>query len=106
MSPGPTMVGAMTRVLVVDDDETVAADVAHNLRAGAIDMDVLGREVRIAGEPVALTVREFELLLFFMLHPSQVFRRQVLLERVWGYSFGDTSTVTVHVRRLREKVEA
>jgi DNA-binding response OmpR family regulator len=83
-----------------------AADVPHSLRAGDVEMDVLGREVRVAGEPVALTVREFELLLFFMLHPSQVFRRQVLLERVWGYSFGDTSTVTVHVRRLREKVEA
>ena len=56
--------------------------------------------------PVSLTVREFDLLVFLMLHPRRVFRREDLLEHVWGYTFGDTSTVTVHVRRLREKVEA
>jgi len=50
-------------------------------------------------------VREFDLLTFLMRHPAQVFRRTELLERVWGYSFGDPSTVTVHVRRLREKIE-
>jgi DNA-binding response OmpR family regulator len=55
---------------------------------------------------VSLTAREFDLLAFLVTHPHRVFRREELLERVWGYTFGDTSTVTVHVRRLREKVEA
>ena len=59
----------------------------------------------IHGEPTDLTQREFDLLAFLMEHPKEVFRREVLLEHVWGYTFGDTSTVTVHVRRLREKIE-
>ena len=74
--------------------------------AGDLVVDVPAREVRLGHATLALTVREFDLLLFFILHPRQVFRREDLLERVWGYTFGDTSTVTVHVRRLREKVEA
>jgi DNA-binding response OmpR family regulator len=76
------------------------------LQAGTLSIDVPARDVRNEGHPIALTVREFDLLVFLMRHPHQVFRREDLLERVWGYSFGDTSTVTVHVRRLREKVEA
>lgn len=75
------------------------------LRAGAIALDPRSREVRISGIPATLTALEFELLAFLMRHPGQVFRREELLEHVWGYTFGDTSTVTVHVRRLREKVE-
>jgi DNA-binding response OmpR family regulator len=61
--------------------------------------------VKLGGELVSTTAREFELLVFLMLHPNQVFTREDLLEHVWGYTFGDTSTVTVHVRRLREKIE-
>jgi two-component system response regulator ResD len=76
------------------------------LRAGPLAVDLPAREVSVAGRPVSVTVREFELLAFLMLHPHRVFRREELLEHVWGYTFGDTSTVTVHVRRLREKVEA
>jgi DNA-binding response OmpR family regulator len=75
------------------------------LRAGDIELDARGHEVTVRGEPVALTVREFELLAFLMQRPGVAFRREELLERVWGYTFGDTSTVTVHVRRLREKIE-
>jgi len=75
------------------------------LCAGTIEVDVPARDVRVGGEPAALTVREFDLLVFLMAHPRTVFRREELLERVWGYTFGDVSTVTVHVRRLREKVE-
>ncbi|CAN5832635.1 response regulator transcription factor [soil metagenome] len=73
---------------------------------GTITLDSRARAVSVNGVPVSLTVREFDLLDFLMRHPSEVFRREALLERVWGYTFGDTSTVTVHVRRLREKVEA
>jgi DNA-binding response OmpR family regulator len=83
----------------------VAGNGSRELQAGDLSVDVQAREVRLAGEPLSLTVREFDLLVFLMQHPRHVFRREELLERVWGYTFGDTSTVTVHVRRLREKVE-
>ncbi len=55
---------------------------------------------------LSLTTREYDLLHFLLLHPGQAFSREDLLADVWGWSFGDQSTVTVHVRRLREKVEA
>ncbi len=86
-------------------DERSSRDGPRRLAAGNLVVDVPAREVRIAGEPVPLTVREFDLLHFLMRHPHHVFRREDLLQHVWGYTFGDTSTVTVHVRRLREKVE-
>jgi DNA-binding response OmpR family regulator len=76
------------------------------LRVGNVVIDLPAREAQVRGEPVVLTAREFDLLAFFVQHPHRVFRREELLERVWGYTFGDTSTVTVHVRRLREKIEA
>jgi len=64
------------------------------------------REVSVRGEPVTLTAREFDLLCHLASHPRQVFTRDQLMETVWGHSFSsDTSTVTVHVRRLREKLE-
>jgi DNA-binding response OmpR family regulator len=75
------------------------------LTAGDLTVDVAAREVKLGRRPITLTVREFDLLAYLMAHPHQVFRREDLLEQVWGYTFGDTSTVTVHVRRLREKVE-
>jgi two-component system, OmpR family, response regulator ResD len=76
------------------------------LAAGDIRADLRSREVEVAGSAVALTALEFDLLSFLMRHPGRVFTREALLERVWGYHFGDTSTVTVHIRRLREKVES
>ena len=70
-------------------------------------MDPGGRRVRLDGEDVALTQREFDLLLFLARHPGQAFTRDQLMDHVWGYSFyTDTSTVTVHIRRLRAKLEA
>jgi DNA-binding response OmpR family regulator len=72
---------------------------------GSLEVDVAARQARLAGEVVALTAREFELLAFLIRHPSQAFRREEILEQVWGYRYGDTSTVTVHIRRLREKIE-
>ena len=78
--------------------------------AGTVDFDGLqidlgAREARVHGELATLTAREFELLAFLAGRPRQVFRRDELLEHVWGYTYGDTSTVTVHIRRLREKIE-
>ncbi|MGH3451793.1 MAG: winged helix-turn-helix domain-containing protein, partial [Haloechinothrix sp.] len=58
------------------------------------------------GNELSLTIREFDLLAFFLSHQGKVFTRVELLEQVWGWDFGDHSTVTVHVRRLREKIEA
>jgi DNA-binding response OmpR family regulator len=73
---------------------------------GDLKVDVPGRRAFLGGEPLPLTVREFDLLAFLVRRPGQVFTRAELLERVWGWDFGDQSTVTVHVRRLREKIEA
>ncbi len=78
---------------------------ARNLLDGGLEVDVAGRRVRLRGAPLALTVREFDLLAFLVRKPGQAFTRNELLEHVWGWDFGDRSTVTVHVRRLREKIE-
>jgi DNA-binding response OmpR family regulator len=72
---------------------------------GDLEVDVAAREARIGGSVVTLTAREFELLAFLMRHPRHAFRRDELMAHVWGSRYGDTSTITVHVRRLREKVE-
>jgi DNA-binding response OmpR family regulator len=72
---------------------------------GDLEVDVAARQARLGGEVVALTAREFELLAFLARHPRRAFAREEILEHVWGYRYGDTSTVTVHVRRLREKIE-
>jgi DNA-binding response OmpR family regulator len=61
--------------------------------------------VSLDEQPVTLTAREFDLLEFVASSPRRAFRREELLEQVWGFSYGDTATVTVHVRRLREKIE-
>ena len=69
-------------------------------------VDPAGRRVLVDGDEVSLTQREYELLLFFARHPGHAFTRNELIDQVWRYSFyTDTSTVTVHVRRLRAKVE-
>ena len=73
---------------------------------GGLRLDPRSRTVSVAEKGVSLTAKEFDLLWFLMRHPRQVFKRQQLLDKVWGYEFyGDESTVTVHVRRLREKLE-
>jgi DNA-binding response OmpR family regulator len=69
-------------------------------------LDPVARRFTRDGEEIALTVREYDLLHFLMRHPGQVFSRDHLIQAVWEYSFySDTSTVTVHVRRLRAKIE-
>jgi len=73
---------------------------------GDLVVDSDQHSATLAGRRLALTAREFDLLRFFLSHPGQAFSRDELLQKVWGWSFGDQSTVTVHVRRLREKVEA
>jgi DNA-binding response OmpR family regulator len=80
-------------------------DSAGTIEYDGLQIDFGAREARVRGELATLTAREFELLAFLVRRPRQVFRRDELLEHVWGYTYGDTSTVTVHIRRLREKIE-
>ena len=76
------------------------------ISSGDLSINVSKYEVTKSGDPVPLTVREFELLKFLATQQEQVFSREQLLERVWGYEyFGDIRTVDVTVRRLREKIE-
>jgi DNA-binding response OmpR family regulator len=72
-----------------------------------LDIDARTREVLKDGAPVVMTAKEFDLLWFLARNPRQVFSRDQLMDGVWGYEAAvDTGTITVHVRRLREKIEA
>jgi len=84
-----------------------AAPPRETIAFGEIELDGVSREARRAGSPIQLTAKEFELLWFLASHPRHVFSRDQLMARVWGYEAAvDTGTVTVHVRRLREKIES
>jgi len=72
---------------------------------GDLVVDGPARTATWRGRVVPLTARELDLLAFLMTHPGQAFTREQLLDQVWGWSFGDHSTVTVHIKRLRRKVE-
>lgn len=75
------------------------------VRIGGLEIDFTTYQVAIDGTPVDFTYMEYELLRFFVTHPNQVFSREALLSRVWGYDFyGETRTVDVHVRRVRAKL--
>lgn len=74
-------------------------------RAGDLVVDQNARVATKAGRELTLTNKEFELLAYLIDHPGQVFRRDELMREVWSHDIGDASTVTVHVRRLREKIE-
>jgi DNA-binding response OmpR family regulator len=78
----------------------------ERLTFDGLSMDARTREVEKEGADLRLTAKEFDLLWFLARHPRQVFSRDQLMDRVWGYESAlDTGTVTVHVRRLREKIE-
>jgi two-component system, OmpR family, response regulator ResD len=81
-----------------DDEERLSFD--------GLVIDPASREVRREGRRLTLTAKEFDLLRFLAAHPRRVFSRNQLMHRVWGYAAAhDTGTVTVHIRRLREKIE-
>lgn len=83
-----------------------APELEPPIELGELVIDPAGRRVTFAGAEAALTQREFDLLLFLARHPGQAFTRNQLMDLVWQYSFyTDTSTVTVHIRRLRAKIE-
>ena len=89
-------------------DSTDAPDVEALpvLDAGSIVLDPMSRQVTVGDDPVHLTAKEFDLLAHLMRNPRVAFSREELMQAVWGWTYGDTATVTVHVRRLRTKVEA
>jgi DNA-binding response OmpR family regulator len=82
-----------------------SVDLPEVLVDGDLVVDHRKRVATLAGRPLALTTREFDLVRFFLAHPDKAWGREELLREVWGWTIGDQSTVTVHVRRLREKVE-
>ncbi|NOU75267.1 response regulator [Paenibacillus sp. LMG 31458] len=85
---------------------TGAVTPAYIMKFPGLELNVLHRSVRVNGKEIELTVKEFELLHLFVGHPEQVFSRNQLLSKVWDIDYyGDTTTVTVHIRRLREKIE-
>ena len=76
------------------------------LRGGEVSLDSVERSVQVRGQAVPLTAKEFDLLHYLMAHPGEVFSRDDLLDAVWDKDFaGGPATVTVHIRRLREKIE-
>ena len=94
------------RVRSVLRRSALAALPAANLAFGDVQLERETREATKAGRPIRLTAKEFDLLWFLASHPRRVFSRDQLMASVWGYTAAlDTGTVTVHVRRLREKVE-
>ena len=79
---------------------------AERLEFGRLVVDARTREVTVDEQQLRLTAKEFDLLFFLASHPRQVFSRDQLMDRVWGYAAAlDTGTVTVHVQRLRSKIE-
>lgn len=96
-------VKAIFRRMEVFDTQPEPAVLAH----GPVEIDADSRRVLVEGEPVELTAREFDLLIFFARHPGRVFTRGQLLDKVWGYTHeGYEHTVNTHINRLRRKLEA
>jgi len=95
-----------TRVKTVLRRAHAPAATTERLGFGDVVLDAASHEVTKGGRAVALTAREFDLVWFLVLNPRRAFSRDLLMDRVWGYSAAlDTGTVTVHMRRLREKLE-
>jgi len=95
-----------TRVRTVLRRSAATPAPSERLAFDDVVVEGAGRVVTKAGEPVQLTAREFDLLWFLASNPRLVFSRDQLMDRVWGYAAAlDTGTVTVHIRRLREKIE-
>ncbi len=93
---------ALLRRVELDQPEVEAGEVVF----GDLLIEPSKRKVRVAGEPVELTAKEFDLLTLFALHPGRAFSRQELLDKVWGYQYaGYSHTVNSHINRLRSKIE-
>lgn len=97
------------RLIREEVDQTGGVEAKHKaeiLEFGNLRIDMTRREITVDGDVVAFKPKEYELLTFFAQHQGQVLSREFILERVWGWDFiGDSRTVDVHVRWLREKIE-
>lgn len=97
---------ARIRALFRRSERLATAEVARIVDLGRIQVDLAGHRVLRDGRPVAIKPKAFELLAFLVRNPGQVFTRDQLLERVWGYDYaGETRTVDVHVHWLRGEIE-
>ncbi|MEZ4494845.1 MAG: response regulator transcription factor [Dehalococcoidia bacterium] len=119
------MLNHVSLELPIDDFAVVPGDVAEVTRrvervlwrrygvdaenmvvCGPLSIDLSNYRVAVDGEGIILTFKEYELLRFLAMNPGQVFTREQLLNRVWGYDyFGGARTVDVHIRRIRSKIE-
>jgi two-component system alkaline phosphatase synthesis response regulator PhoP len=100
------LVARIRAVLRRADKNFLEAEDRETLILGPIKMDLRQHKVLVKDEEIDLTPKEFDLLHLLMSHPGRAFSREYLLENLWGYEFfGDTRTVDVHVRRLRQKIE-
>jgi DNA-binding response OmpR family regulator len=97
---------ARVRAVLRLAQQTGGRSLRQTIRAGDLEIDLEGRVVNIAGQPVHLSPKEFDLLATLARQPGRVFGREMLLERVWGYDYlGESRTVDVHIQRLRGKIE-
>ncbi len=98
---------ALRRDRISRDAGAPEAHRPDTLEGGGIVLNITAHEARLDGRPVPLRPKEFDLLEYLMRHPGQVLSREMILDSVWGYSYGgETRTVDVHIRWLREKLEA
>jgi DNA-binding response OmpR family regulator len=106
-SPGEVVARVKAIFRRIDMARATTTLSAEVIRVGDLVIDPGARRVTLRDQPVTLTAKEFDLLHFLASYPRQVFTREQLLDQVWGYTYaGETSTVTVHIRHLREKFEA
>ena len=102
----PQEVVSRVRAVLRRFEKNVTPAPQHPVEVGRIEIDPVARNVEIEGKNIPLTAKEFDLLWYFVQHPQQVFTRTQLLAQIWEDElYTDPSTVTVHIRRLREKIE-
>ncbi|GAA2012314.1 response regulator transcription factor [Catenulispora yoronensis] len=105
-TPTPTLQAAPTpETAPLPTSQPPAFQPPTTLTAGPLHLDLTAHKATLHTHPLPLTAREFDLLSFLLANPNQAFTRAELMKNVWGWTFGDQSTVTVHIRRLREKIE-
>ncbi len=96
----------LRRVRLIREEVQVVEPPSEQVKFGNLNIDLKRREANLNNKPLDLKPKEYDLLLYFLEHPSRALSRDTLLEQVWGWDFsGDSRTVDVHIRWLREKIE-
>ncbi|MPN13856.1 Alkaline phosphatase synthesis transcriptional regulatory protein SphR [bioreactor metagenome] len=96
----------LRRVRLIREEVQVVEPPSEQLKFGNLNIDLKRREANLNNKSLDLKPKEYDLLLYFLEHPSRALSRDTLLEQVWGWDFsGDSRTVDVHIRWLREKIE-